>query len=268
MNTLNIQEKNRTLAQILVDLDLNLCSNPRGTDKGDYKSYVSEFYESEFSKRRLKNNRLIEIGVRSGASLALWANYFLSIEIIGVDIVEVGSPVGPVKEYLDYPSVQFCCKDAYSQDVADTFKGDFSILIDDGPHSISSQIRFLELYLPKLAEDGVLIIEDILRSYRDCYKLMKALPKGKKYLFEMYDFDSIKQDGGFLFVVRHNKSGKRYLGRKIFLMLRTLSEWMKVFYRRVKRRDFSFQDRRSDILVNKWRSTRSVFIPSCFILLC
>ena len=244
---MNTEKNNRTLIQILSELDLNLSSNPRGTDKGDYKSYVSGFYESEFSKRRVEHNRLLEIGVRSGASLALWANYFLSIEIIGVDIVEVGSSVGPVKEYLDYPSVLFCCKDAYSQDVADTFEGDFSILIDDGPHSLSSQIRFLELYLPKLAEDGVLIVEDILRSYRDCYQLMKALPRGNKYLFEIYDFDSIKEDGGFLFVVRHNKSGKRYLGQKAYLMFRTLIEWMKVLFRRLGRGDFSFQDRRNDI---------------------
>jgi len=240
-------QSNRSLAQILNDLNLNLTNNPRGTDKGDYKSYVNGFYESEFSTRRLKNNRLLEIRVRSGASVALWANYFKSIEIIGVDIVECCSPVGPVREYLDYTSVQFFCKDAYSQDVADTFQGDFSILIDDGPHSLSSQIRFLELYLPKLAEDGVLIIEDILRSYRDCYQLMKVLPKGNKYLFEIYDFDRIKQDGGFLFVVRHNKSGKSYLWRKAYLMLRTLIDWMAVLYRRVKRGDFSFQDRRNDI---------------------
>ena len=49
-------------------------------------------------------------------------------------------------------------------------------MIDDGPHSLSSQIMFLNLYLDKLDETGVLVIEDILFAYRDCYRLMRALP--------------------------------------------------------------------------------------------
>lgn len=242
-----LTKNNRTLIQILKDLNLNLTTNPRGTDKGDYKSYINSFYEAEFSIRRSKKNRLLEIGVRSGASLALWANYFEDIEIIGLDIVEVGSSVGPIKEFIDYPSVKFFCNDAYDKIVADNFQGKFTILIDDGPHSLSSQIRFLELYLSKLSQDGVLIIEDILRSYRDCYSLMRALPKGNKYLFEIYDFDKIKKDGGFLFVVRHNDSGKRYLLRKGKLIMKCLFELLGVLYRRLMRGDFSLKDRRADI---------------------
>jgi hypothetical protein len=240
------QFDSRNLSQILNDLNLNLSSNPRGTDKGDYKSYVKEFYETEFSKRRHLKNRLLEIGVRSGASVALWANYFSNINIIGVDIVEVGSPVGPVKEYIDYPSVKFYAKDAYDEDVANSFDGEFSILIDDGPHSLSSQIRFLELYLPKLSKDGVLIIEDILRSYRDCYSLMRTLPKGNKYTFEIYDFDKIKKDGGFLFVVRHNESNGIFFLRKCMLLLNCFYDLLRVLGRRILRGDFTFKDRRND----------------------
>ena len=64
----------RTLIEILRDLNLNISTNPRGTDKGDCKTYVKGFYEGEFGARRAARNRLFEIGVRSGASLALWAN--------------------------------------------------------------------------------------------------------------------------------------------------------------------------------------------------
>lgn len=233
------------LSQILEHLNLNLSVNPRGTDKGDYKSYVSEFYEGEFSKRRFLKNRLLEIGVRSGASIALWANYFKDIEIIGLDVEEVGTPNGPIADYLDYHYVDFFLKDAYNEDVANSIKGQFSILIDDGPHSLSSQIRFLELYLPKLSQDGVLVIEDILRSYRDCYWLMKALPKNNKYIFEIYDFERKNKDGGFLFVVRHNHTNKIYLWRKVKLIFNCILDLISVFKRRVLRGDFSFKDRRN-----------------------
>ena len=37
----------------------------------------------------------------------------------------------------------------------------FDFLIDDGPHSLISQEKFVELYSPLLNENGILIIEDV-----------------------------------------------------------------------------------------------------------
>jgi SAM-dependent methyltransferase len=194
-----------SLTEILKKHDLNLSSNPKGTDKGDYKTYVSGFYEKEFRKRRNKKNRLLEVGVRTGASMALWANYFSDAEIIGVDIEPAESAVGPLKKYLDYSSVNFLCMDAYDPSIAKTFEGVFSILIDDGPHSLSSQLQFIKLYLPKLAPDGVLIIEDIQGDYMHCYKLMRALPSS--FSFEIHDFRKISGAcDDMLFVVRHRNA--------------------------------------------------------------
>lgn len=230
------QRPSRGLAELLADLNLNISSNPQGTDKGDFKTYVRGFYETEFNRRRSDKSRLLEIGVRSGASLALWANYFKDAEIIGVDVEDVGTSVGPVQKYLDYESITFICGDAYSQQFAHSLPGKFSIMIDDGPHSLPVQKRFLELYLPRLEEDGVLIIEDIQREYRDSYQLMKVLPKGDKYIFEIYDFRARSRTGDdFLFVVRHNNSGKSYLMRKNYVKLRSLMSWIGVPYRRIKR---------------------------------
>ncbi|HAH30734.1 MAG TPA: hypothetical protein DCL44_00285 [Elusimicrobia bacterium] len=170
------------LMNILSDLNLNISMNPRGTDKGDSKTYVRGFYEWEFGFRRVAKNRLLEIGVRSGASMALWANFFKDAEIIGVDIEPVGTPEGPLKEYLAYPSIKFYCNDAYSEDFAFLLPGNFTILIDDGPHTLASQKLFLELYLPRLDKDGVLIIEDVQRAYRDSFQLMMMLPGTSLFL--------------------------------------------------------------------------------------
>lgn len=226
----------KKLNELLKELDLNISSNPRGTDKGDPKSYVHGFYETEFSRRQFEKNRLLEIGVRTGASLALWANYFENVEIFGADVEDIGTDAGPVPVYLNYPSINFFCSDAYSQEFAQSLCGSFSIIIDDGPHSLVSQKRFLELYLPKLEEDGVLIIEDIQRDYRDCHQLMKALPKGNKFVFEVYDFRAKSKTGDdFLFVVRHNKSGESYLLRKNYIKYKSLSSWTVGACRRIKR---------------------------------
>jgi hypothetical protein len=233
-----------SLKQVLDKFDLNISKNPRGTDKGDFKCYVDYFYENEFGSMQPKKNRLLEIGVRSGASLALWLHYFKDIQIIGLDIEEVGSPVGPVEEYINHPNIQYIRKDAYDINVANSFEGKFTILIDDGPHSLSSQIKFLNLYLDKLDETGVLVIEDILFAYRDCYRLMRSLPGNGKYIFEVYNFEKIKDGGGFLFVVRHNLLKKSIWRLKMYVSLMALYELFQVLFRRIGRGDFSFKDRR------------------------
>lgn len=233
-----------SLLHVLDKLDLNISKNPRGTDKGDFKCYVNHFYEKEFALMQPKKNRLLEIGVRSGASLALWLHYFKDIEIIGLDIEEVGSPEGPVVEYIKHPSIKYIKKDAYDINVANSFEGKFTILIDDGPHSLSSQIKFLNLYLDKLDETGVLVIEDIMFAYRDCYRLMHALPENDKYIFEVYNFEKIKDGGGFLFVVKHNLLKKSIWRLKMYVSLMALYELFQVLFRRIGRGDFSLKDRR------------------------
>ena len=233
MNTINGNSQ-KSLMSILRDMNLNISTNPRGTDKGDFKTYVKGFYEKEFGKRQMEKNRLFEIGVRSGASIALWANFFKDAEVIGADVEQVGTPVGPLKEYLDYPCVKFFCQDAYSTEFADSLTGKFSILIDDGPHSLSSQKRFIELYLSKLGDDGVLIIEDVQREYRDSFQLMMMLP-GNKYLFEIYDFRSQSKTGDdFIFVVRHNAHGISQIYKKIHLTVMFLLSWLGVPFRILK----------------------------------
>ena len=65
-NSSELRESN-TLMGILNDRKLHLSLNPRGTGKGDFKTYIKGFYENEFAARKYARNRLLEIGVRSGA---------------------------------------------------------------------------------------------------------------------------------------------------------------------------------------------------------
>lgn len=38
----------------------------------------------------------------------------------------------------------------------------FDIIIDDGPHTLISQVMFIKKYLPLLNQGGIMIIEDII----------------------------------------------------------------------------------------------------------
>lgn len=246
IETTQLNKNPISLSDILVEKNLNISTNEKGTDKGDFHCYIDLFYEMEFGRLRFQKNRLLEIGVRSGASLALWANYFPDIEIYGFDIEAIGSPHGPVQEYLDYPCIKYFQKDAYSYESASLVTGKFTILIDDGPHSLKSQMLFLSLYLDKLDINGILIIEDILRPYRDSLALIRSLPKGGKYTFEIYNFEKLKSGGGFLFVVKHNTLNTSIIGKTIYVFFHAFIELFIVFIRRMKRGDFSIRDRRKE----------------------
>ena len=166
--------------------------------------------------------------------MALWANFFIDAEIIGLDVEDVGTTAGPVKEYIDYPSVSFYCKDAYDPEFAASIEGKFTILIDDGPHSLSSQLIFIELYLSKLDKEGVLIIEDIQGGYRDIFRLINAMPM-KGYKFEVYDFTSRGSYDDLLFVVRHNDDNANQLLQKIYILARCALSYLAIPFKKMNK---------------------------------
>ena len=70
-----------------------------------------------------------------------------------------------VNDYTDpiiksYPRIKTSLCNAYDKKIVDELPG-FDIIIDDGPHTFDSHTACLELYLPKIKKDGMLVIEDI-----------------------------------------------------------------------------------------------------------
>jgi hypothetical protein len=143
------------------NLDLTWWKEPEcGTDKGGYPGehdYINGFYNKEFKKYQDQPISLLEIGVYKGASLALWSKYFPHAEITGFDISD--QRVDKYKN-IDRVSVGIC--DAYSFDAETLDQLDnWDIIIDDGPHTIPTLQQCMELYLPKLNEGGIMVLEDV-----------------------------------------------------------------------------------------------------------
>jgi predicted O-methyltransferase YrrM len=84
-------------------------------------------------------------------------------------------------------------EDAYTQEAAAKVKklapGGIDFIIDDGPHTLESQCKFLSLYLPLLAEGGMAVIEDV-QSTDWFATLEQHVPKS--YAFETIDLRGIK----------------------------------------------------------------------------
>jgi cephalosporin hydroxylase len=185
----------KSLVEIIDELSLdNRTNHTHGTDKEVHK-YCSTFYDKEFEKYQDKPIKLLEIGLFRGGSLILWENYFSQAEIIGIDVINFGSK--EIAEQLKRCKVFI--NDAYSINFS-KFLPKFDIMIDDGPHTEESQMKFLEIYIPRLNDGGVMVIEDI-QKYESTEKFKTLVPDG--YTYEIVDTRHlVEYPDNIMFIVR------------------------------------------------------------------
>ena len=183
----------KTLKEILEEFHLNIWDeinlkiDPNyGTDKGEPKSYIDEYYEENFKKYREKEITLVEIGVRSGASLKLWAEYFCKeARIYGLDnLYDKNIHSIPInEEWTSAKNVEYIVGDAYTEEISNKI-GNIDILIDDGPHTFESHVKLLELYIPKMNPGGVIVIEDITYDPNPLYDYIPDYLGDTSYFYD------------------------------------------------------------------------------------
>jgi len=139
------------------------------SDKGTVHCYISEWYNNEFTPVRFEKLNILEIGINKGDSLILWRDWFINSNVYGIDNGDEMTD-----EYFDIvntiPNINIKYGDAYNSDIVSEYEdGFFDYIIDDGPHTLKSQLNCVKLWLPKLKSGGKLIIEDIwdIDSYKE-----------------------------------------------------------------------------------------------------
>jgi hypothetical protein len=70
----------------------------------------------------------------------------------------------------------------------------FDVMLDDGPHSVNSQQKFIQLYSQLLTENGILIVEDV-QSPSYIEELNSVVPDHLKNFVKVYDLR--KQKGRY-----------------------------------------------------------------------
>jgi len=129
------------------------------TDKGSRHFYL-DIYDELFKPYKHLSGYLLEIGVEWGGSLSLWDSYFEKMIIVGCDIARY------LEHMPESDRIKYILGDAYTTDTItqiSTQYPKFNIIIDDGPHSVISQITTVTGYSP-LIDVGLLIIEDVNRG--------------------------------------------------------------------------------------------------------
>lgn len=145
--------------------ELDTIAKKHGTDKstGRKGHGYTLIYEQYFEPIRYEPLVILEIGVKLGASLRTWEEYFPNAMIYGIDIRE------KCKKY-ETDRIKILIGDQGSADfldkiMAEDLVGSPSIIIDDGSHWPPHQVFGLTHLFPYLDYGGMYIIEDLQSSY-------------------------------------------------------------------------------------------------------
>jgi cephalosporin hydroxylase len=172
----HLREKQNQLNAAPLGSELNQLAERYYGKDGNRKHpiYLAE-YERILSPVRTQPIRLLELGVRHGASMQIWHDYLPYATIVGIDVADK-PPLFP-----DDPRCHFV---QGSQDspviLAEAVRlagGAFDIIIDDASHLGYLTVRsFAYLFTHALKSGGSYVIEDICTSFLPAYA-----PEGLEY---------------------------------------------------------------------------------------
>ena len=160
------------------------------TDKNTTHSYIN-LYESLLCSRKKTAKNVLEIGLgdfqeKNGGSIKLWRDYFPNATIYGLDILSDDRVIDELKN--DNRVVLYTSTNAYDETFVRTHLSyiKFDFVLDDGPHTLESMQQFIKLYSQILADDGILIIEDV--QYWDWIEILaNEVPEHLKRFIYAYD---------------------------------------------------------------------------------
>jgi cephalosporin hydroxylase len=155
------------------------------TDKNSVHCYVKGYYEQQFLKYKNKKINFLEIGIRGGGSMKLWSEYFINAKsIIGIDVDESAI----VNQFKNIEKVTYYFGDAYTEEIVNKVPT-LDIFLDDGPHTLESQLDAIKYYLPKVKSGGLFLIEDVQEEYwfDDLEEEVSKLNVENKYTIERVD---------------------------------------------------------------------------------
>jgi spermidine synthase len=169
-----------------------------GSDKGTSHSY-DKIYDTLFVPYKNTATSILEIGIRTGAALNGYSEYFNNANIYGIDIEDQILP-----QYKNIPRTNIYFGDALNTKTINHFNTTYDIIIEDGSHLIKHQIQHFKDFSKFIKPGGIYIIEDVKSN--DFYELLQSThEKSKELDFDLviYDLRNNKgRDDDILFVFR------------------------------------------------------------------
>jgi cephalosporin hydroxylase len=186
--------------------------NNQKTDKNTVHSYLN-LYESLLKNKKNSCKNVIEVGIQWGGSIKLWHDYFPNATIYGCDIYDESNIWDKIKN--NDRIKLFNSTNAYDPLFINKIKDiRFDFALDDGPHTLESMIKFIELYLPLMEEDGILIIENV-QDIKWLDILISFVPDELKKNIKTYDFRAVKNRYDDIVFVIDNSIKKIKISKQI-----------------------------------------------------
>jgi hypothetical protein len=133
------------------------------TDKASDCHHYSKYYEIFFEHLREDPNvSLLEIGIDSGYSLRAWRKYFTKGRISGIDVR--GNYGYLLEEGCTATYIVDQSSENQLYDFRNQHASEYNIIIDDGSHEATDQIKSFEILFQGLKPGGYYVIEDLLTS--------------------------------------------------------------------------------------------------------
>lgn len=181
------QEPDLELVKMLDNLNVNGFEVSGGTDKDTIHNYTG-IYADLLAQYRKKQGTLLEIGVQHGGSSLLWHEYLPGFKLFLSDVQDIVPDL--IWDQMDPDRYDFYQGDAYNGGSLKMFSDEcaegFDIIIDDGPHTLQSQVFAVEHYYPMVKPGGVLIIEDI-QDINHLDVLTETVPEKERSNVRIFD---------------------------------------------------------------------------------
>jgi predicted O-methyltransferase YrrM len=190
------------------------------TDKSSQRSNVTDyrhchpytlFYDGLFKNKKDANLKIAELGILDGASLLMWKEYFANADIYGFEYNN--DLITNFKQNFNNERITLANIDVTNADsIINAFRELntlYDILIEDTTHQFEDQIRVIENAYHYLKPGGILIIEDIFKSYNE-----------NDYISRLAPILSNFQDYYFIELDHVNKNSTGWNNDKLFILIK------------------------------------------------
>lgn len=194
------------------------------TDKSSQRKNVSDtrychpytiFYDELFKSKRYDTIDIAEIGILEGASLRMWQEYFPKANIYGYEYDN--NYIENFKTKFNNERIKLNHINVKNEDsIINEFLKEnklYDIIIDDSTHIFEDQIRIIEHSYKYLKPGGILIIEDIFKSYDE----NSYIEKLSNILINFQDYYFIELD-------HVNKLSTGWDNDKLFILIKSGAE--------------------------------------------
>lgn len=166
------------------------------TDKSSQRNNVTDsrhchpytlFYEELFKNKKNEKLKIAELGKLYSNSLLMWKEYFTNSQIYGYLINSFKNKFNNDRIILS--NINVTNKDSIINAFNKT-NIHYDIIIEDTTHEFEDQIRVIENVYQYLKPGGILIVEDIFKSYNEndyINRLKHLLDKFQDYYFVELD---------------------------------------------------------------------------------